>query len=276
MRAFPILAVLGLISYPVLDGGDATGARHAAATPMAVQGADFEWTGRLAAGKAIEIKGVNGDVRAETTGGSEVEVRATKREGRRGDADAVTFAIVEHADGVTICAMYPDEWGEEPNECGPGRRGHMSTHDNDTQVDFVVRVPAGVDFVGRTVNGDVETESLGGNVYARTVNGGIDVAAAGYVEASTVNGSIRASMGRGDWDGDLEFHTVNGSITLELPDGLGAEVRAKTVNGALETDFPLTVQGRWGPRSLTGTIGDGGRRLDLETVNGSIRLRRGA
>ncbi len=183
--------------------------------------------------------------------------------------------MVEHADGVTICAMYPSEPHDDPNECGPGRRGHMSVHDNDTEVDFTVRVPLGVDFAGRTVNGDVETGPLGGNVYAHTVNGGVEVAAAGFVEAHTVNGSIHAAMGRGDWDGDLEFHTVNGSITLELPDGVGAEVRARTVNGALETDFPLTVQGRWGPRSLTGTIGDGGRRLELETVNGSIRLRRG-
>jgi hypothetical protein len=274
MRAFPILAVLGLISYPALDAGDFARERHAA--PAAVtQGVDFEWTGRLAAGKTIEIKGINGDVRAEPARGNEIEVTATKREGRRGDADEVTFEVVEHADGVTICAMYPSEPHDDPNECGPGRRGHMSVHDNDTEVDFTVRVPLGVDFAGRTVNGDVETGPLGGNVYAHTVNGGVEVAAAGFVEAHTVNGSIHAAMGRGDWDGDLEFHTVNGSITLELPDGVGAEVRARTVNGALETDFPLTVQGRWGPRSLTGTIGDGGRRLELETVNGSIRLRRG-
>jgi DUF4097 and DUF4098 domain-containing protein YvlB len=68
---------------------------------------------------------------------------------------------------------------------------------------------------------------------------------------------------------------VNGSINIELPDGVNAEVTARTVNGDLETDFPLTIQGRWGPRKLTGTIGDGGRDLSLETVNGSIRLRRG-
>jgi len=46
------------------------------------------------------------------------------------------------------------------------------------------------------------------------------------------------------------------------------------VNGSIETDFPLTVTGRLGPRRVTGTIGNGGRRLALETVNGSIRLRK--
>ena len=37
--------------------------------------------------------------------------------------------------------------------------------------------------------------------------------------------------------------------------------------------FPLTIQGRFGPRHLSGTIGGGGRTLQLSTVNGSIHLR---
>jgi len=73
----------------------------------------------------------------------------------------------------------------------------------------------------------------------------------------------------------LDFSTVNGSITLELPEDAGAEVTAKSVNGGIETDFPILVQ-RAGfvGRSLHGTIGRGGPRLELSTVNGSIRLRR--
>ncbi|PYP64110.1 MAG: hypothetical protein DMD37_03730, partial [Gemmatimonadetes bacterium] len=70
------------------------------------------------------------------------------------------------------------------------------------------------------------------------------------------------------------FHTVNGGITLELPATFSAEVRAETVNGDIETEFPLTVTGRFGPRHLRGTVGNGGRELDLGTVNGSIRLRK--
>jgi hypothetical protein len=46
------------------------------------------------------------------------------------------------------------------------------------------------------------------------------------------------------------------------------------VNGSITTDFPLTVQGKWGPRKAHGTIGGGGRELSLETVNGSVELRK--
>ena len=144
----------------------------------------------------------------------------------------------------------------------------MSVHDNNTRVDFTVRVPTGVNLIAKTVNGDVSSDRIGGNVHASTVNGDIDVAAAGYVKATTVNGGIEASLGSGDWPGDLDFSTVNGSVDLTLPAGVG-------VNGSFDTDFPLTVQGRFGPKQVSGTIGSGGRDLSISTVNGSIRLRRG-
>jgi DUF4097 and DUF4098 domain-containing protein YvlB len=141
-------------------------------------------------------------------------------------------------------------------------------------VHFRVHVPAGVNLVARTVNGDVSVERLTGDVRASTVNGGVEVSTNGLAEASTVNGSIEARVGRADWRGAIDFSTVNGSITVTLPEGLDAEVTASTVNGHLQSDFPLRVEGRFSPRRLTGTIGDGGRQLKLKTVNGSIELRR--
>jgi DUF4097 and DUF4098 domain-containing protein YvlB len=246
----------------------------AAAAPASLMAQDFEWSGRLAAGQAVEVKGINGDIEALQASGNQVEVTAVKKEGHRGYADEVTFEVLEHDGGVTICAMYPNEPGKRENECREGGHGRMSVHDNDTEVRFTVRVPAGVDFVGRTVNGSIDTGPLDGNVRAYTVNGGIEIAASGFAQANTVNGSIRASVGRADWSGDLDFQTVNGSITLELPADLNARVEASTVNGDMHTDFPLTIQGRWGPRSLKGTIGEGGRTLHLSTVNGGISLRR--
>ena len=57
-----------------------------------------------------------------------------------------------------------------------------------------------------------------------------------------------------------------------MPEGFNAQVEASTVNGDFYSDFPLMVHGKFGPRKVTGTIGSGGRKLDLETVNGSIRI----
>ena len=232
---------------------------------------EFHWKGRIAAGKAIEIKGVNGDVRA-VAGSGETEVTAAKH-AHRSDPDEVKIAVVEHEDGVTICAVYPSE-GRRENRCESGEGGHMSVRDNDVKVDFTVRVPEGVKFIGKTVNGEVEAGSLASDVDANTVNGSIRISTSGYAEAHTVNGSIMASIGRANWSDGLEFRTVNGGITLDLPATLSTEVRAETVNGDILTDFPLMVTGRLGPRRVHGTIGGGGRQLALATVNGSIKLRK--
>jgi len=246
----------------------------APATASAQDGA-FAWRGRIAAGRAIEIKGVSGDIRAVAATGDEVVVRAVKH-ARRSDPEEVTFDVVEHNGGVTICAVYPSPRAGRENECRPGGGGRMETRDNDVKVDFTVEVPRHVRFIGRNVNGGVQAESLTADVEAYTVNGGIDVSTAGIAKAKTVNGGIIARLGRADWVDDLEFETVNGGITIELPATVDADIRAKTVNGGISTDFPLQVQGRFSSREIRGVLGNGGRRLEIATVNGSIRLRRGS
>lgn len=248
-------------------------ARVAGLTNAATGQSEFRWHGAVAAGREIEVKGINGSIEAEASTGSEVEVVAVKS-ARRSNPDDVRIEVVQHSDGVTICAVYPNVEGREPNGCAQGGRGHMNTRDNDTSVNFRVRVPAGVRFAGRTVNGKVEADNLTADVEATTVNGGINVSTAGLARAKTVNGSITAVMGRSDWTDDLEFTTVNGSIALSFPAGLSAEVEAKTLNGDISTDFPLTVTGRFNKRHMSGTIGGGGRELRLETVNGSVQIRR--
>lgn len=238
----------------------------------AIQQGDFRWTGRLARGQTLEVRGINGQVRVEAASGSEAEVLATKS-ARRSDPADVDIVVVPHDGGVTICAVYPAVNGRD-NECLPGGGGRNNTRDNDVKVEWTVRLPDGVNLGAHSVNGDVTVRDVTGRVDASTVNGDVDVSTRGVAEASTVNGSIRAALGRADWTGTMSFHTVNGGITLEVPGNFAANVEAKTVNGSIETDFPITVRGRFGSRTLRGTIGEGGRDLEIETVNGSIRLRR--
>jgi hypothetical protein len=233
------------------------------------QGDHWSWHGKVAAGRTLEIKGVNGSITAEPATGDEIVVTADKH-ARDSDPDEVRIEVYQDTDGVTICAVYPGRSGR----CGEdeGDRGWRRRH-NDVEVVFHAQVPPGVKFAGRNVNGDVEAANLGAAVSASTVNGGVRVeTAGGDASASTVNGSVTAVL-RGQGSGPLRFHTVNGSVTVTLPRNLNADLRAQTVNGAIETDFPITVSGRLTPRRLDGRIGQGGRSLTLETVNGSIRIR---
>jgi hypothetical protein len=242
----------------------------AAGQAASQQGDHWNWHGRVPAGQTLEIRGINGSIIAEPASGDEVTVTADKR-ARRDDPAEVKIEVYQDADGVLICAVYPGRTGR----CGEhGDEDHGSRrHRNDTQVEFRAHVPAGVKFAGRNVNGDVEVNGLAGAASATTVNGGVRVeTTSGDASASTVNGSITAVV-RGQGSGPLRFHTVNGSVTVTLPRDLNADLSARTVNGSINTDFPITVSGRLTSRRLDGRIGQGGRNLELETVNGSIRIR---
>ena len=249
------------------------------------QSDEFHWSGVVQRGKAVEIKGVNGGVRAEFTSGNQVEVTATKS-ARRSDVNSVSVKVVQEDGNVTVCAVYPTpdrRWSsrnssrsgrnDEPNECRPGSAGHMNVDDNDVRVDFTVKVPAGVRFFGKTVNGNIEATALRSDAAVDTVNGRITLETTGTASAVTVNGSIDASVGASTWTEALEFRTVNGSINLRLPKNVNANVHAGMMNGGFQSDFPLMVQSFGGRnRHVDGTIGKGGRDLDLHTINGRIHL----
>ncbi|HSG46330.1 MAG TPA: hypothetical protein VLA43_00820, partial [Longimicrobiales bacterium] len=168
-------------------------------------------------------------------------------------------------------ALYPVGSRDEANECAPGEGGRLNSRRNDVSVEWEVRVPRGVLFTGRTVNGDVDATGLTEAVDVATVNGSITIGTDGFATARTVNGSIDARMA-GALRSDVSFETVNGSIELDVQDGMGAEVDASWLNGGLETEIPFQVQGRIGRRSAHGTLGGGGPIMRLRTVNGSIRI----
>lgn len=244
-------------------------AAAAAAAPCSAIAKDaepFTWRGTVAAGKTLEIRGVNGRIEATGSASGQVEVDA-RRHGGRSNPDEVTIEVVEHDGGVTVCAVYP----ESGNACRPGG-GRMSVRDNDVKVDFTVKVPAGVLFKAATVNGDVKALGLASNVDVNTVNGSIDFSTGSTGTAKTVNGAITASVGR--VAEPLEFKTVNGSITLAVPADIAATIEGSTVNGGIHSDLPLTVQGQFGPRRINGTLGGGGPVITMKTVNGGIAIKR--
>ena len=234
---------------------------------------DFHWQGRIPAGHDLEIRGINGDIDASLAPGAEADVVATKR-ARHGDPASVEIKVVERAGGVLICAVYPGR-GPGHDECGGAKAGHERRDENDVEVHFRARVPRGVSLRASTVNGGVQADGLEGPVDAETVNGDVRVAVAGSARAQSVNGSIRASLARATGSEPLEFQTVNGSIEVSLPADVDADLRADTVNGSIDSDFPLENRSsrRHPPQSARGRLGSGGRRLDLETVNGNVILR---
>jgi hypothetical protein len=238
------------------------------------QGDNFSWSGKIPAGRWIRIRNLNGAITVGQASGDNVEVTATKR-WRRGDPSVIRFDVQKFGPGnesVVICAL----WGERA-ACD---ESHYETHggmrNNDVNVEFRVLVPKGVKVGVNTVNGAVSVDGATAEVEGATVNGDVEVATSGGpVNASTVNGGVRARVGRVDGDADMDFTTVNGTVIAEFTGEFGGDVEMSTVNGALRTDYEITVTGRLDPKHLRAHIGKpGGPRIKLTTVNGSVELRR--
>jgi hypothetical protein len=229
---------------------------------------EFHWTGKLSPDQIVEIKNLNGKI--EARGDSSIDQVEVTAEKSGPDADAVKIDVVPNGDGVTICAIYPHG---ATGPCEPGDKWHVDSHNEKARVDFTVRIPTNLRFAANSVNGSVTAENMGRFVRADSVNGSLHVSTKQWAELSSVNGSIEATMGSADWTGTLKISTVNGSIDLRMPSDLNADVRFSSVNGRLTSDFPLTMSGKFGGRRIEGRIGNGGRELVVDTVNGSLRLK---
>ena len=236
----------------------------------------FTWEGRIPESRWIMVRNLNGPITVEPTNGDRVELTATRRT-RRGDPEHVRFEVQRFGpdnQDVLVCAL----WGDNSTCSESGYRSRGDRRDRNTNsvsVEFRVRVPRGVRIAAHGVNGEVRVENVASEVDASSVNGDVVVSTrSGPVNANTVNGSIRASMGEFDIRSDMRFSSVNGTVVAELTGDVNADVELSTVNGRFVTDFPVTISGRIDPRRLRASLGRGGPRIRLNTVNGNVELRR--
>lgn len=243
---------------------------------------DFRWDGNISSGRWVYARNLNGSVRVERAAVGQLEVTAVKR-WRRGNPEDVRVEVTRVGSGegdVLVCAFWRDiteECDEQGYRTRDRRRDRWSrdNDDDDVSLEITLRVPEGVKVDVSAINGALDITGATSVVEAHTVNGGIEArSSGGPVNASTVNGEIDVRMGA-IGSGNLDFSTTNGSITVTVPDGLNADITMRTVNGSVGSDFPMTVNGRISPRRIAATIGRGGMKIDLSTVNGSIDLRRG-
>ncbi len=237
------------------------------ALPLAAAGFQFTedstFTYPLAADGRISLDNVNGDVTIEAWDRDEVSIEAIKK-GRSQEAlDAARIEIEAEEDRIHIETRYSDRGRDR------GRRDAAS-------VDYTIRVPrtATLDDV-ELVNGSLTLDGVAGDVEASLVNGEVKARGlTGNAEISTVNGELEIALAELDAGRLVDLSSVNGSVRLDVPGHAGADVEATTVHGGIRNDFGLEVDrsGMVG-RSLEGTFGDGGARIRLSNVNGSIEIR---
>ncbi|MDB4878823.1 MAG: hypothetical protein JWL60_269 [Gemmatimonadetes bacterium] len=235
----------------------------------------FTLNERIADGRWIRVRNMNGAIRVRSSSSDRVEITATKT-WRRGDPRDVRIVSSRGSDGsMLVCALWNERARCSENSYDSNSDDNRGRRNNDTSVEFEVRVPRGVKVGVWSINGGVSVAGATNEVRAGTVNGSIEAVSTGSpVQANTVNGSIHATMGRLDGSEDLDFRTVNGTVVAEFTGDIDADIDLRTVNGRFQTDWPVTISGRIDPRHLRAKLGKGGRRISLATVNGNVELRK--
>lgn len=218
-------------------------------------------------GARLSLENINGSIEIVGGSGDRVEIVAHKKAGKQEYLEELLVVIDADPDYIRVETRHPDSKG------GWFKWGN----DSSGSVSYEVKVPYDLNLDAiETVNGDVDIEQAGGEVKASTVNGSLTVSGlSSDVDLETVNGSIRAefdALGSGQ---RVNAEAVNGKISLVLPSDASARVQAETVNGSIDADdFGLKPEKGFVGRDLTGQIGDGEAKISLDTVNGSIRIKK--
>lgn len=120
------------------------------------------------------------------------------------------------------------------------------------------------------VSGEVVIENISAKeLTLETVNGAVSIDGTfDTIDAEGVNGSHTYRLGYPIRALDVE--TVNGKITLLLPERQGFVAQLESVSGSIQSDY-ADVSGR-----RVASYGDGSAKLDLETVNGGVEIRHDA
>lgn len=243
----------------------------------------FQWQTELPPGSTLHLRTSTGRIEVTPVEGTTANVVGSKQ--WRGTNDAIHFSWIRNGNDVWVCAMMG-----RGGSCGRDYRStdehgswldifslfkHRPTH---MQASLTVGVPTGVAVDARTTMGVVTIRGTKASVDARTVSGPISIdGAAGAIDARSINGPVEVEVDSLGPDDAINLESVNGPLSVRVPPGTEGVVELATINGSVETDFPITASGQMSARNLRGHIGNSSRDIRLRTVNGSVELlKRGA
>ncbi len=127
-----------------------------------------------------------------------------------------------------------------------------------------------------TGDGSISGDNLEGRLVARTGDGNVRVDGRfDLLDLRTGDGNIVSTAIDGSEVGEQwRLQTGDGNLVLHLPDGFAADLEARTGDGRVEVDHPVSVSGKIKKSQVRGKMNGGGGPLRLTSGDGNIRVRR--
>ncbi|HEX2852693.1 MAG TPA: DUF4097 family beta strand repeat-containing protein [Opitutaceae bacterium] len=172
----------------------------------------------------LRIRGIDGDaitVRSE----AKAVTAAPRKDGLRVLTASSSFNLSEKENVVTLDAM-SEGWG----------KGGSSS-------DFEVSVPRTTSvIISNSWGGDISCTNVAGDIEIKSMNGEIKLdGVASAVLVETMNGEITANVREIREGKPLSFTSMNGEIVIRVPQESKANVRLRSQNGSILTDFDEKV-----------------------------------
>ncbi|NGP88154.1 DUF4097 family beta strand repeat-containing protein [Fodinibius halophilus] len=164
-----------------------------------------------------------------------------------------------------------------------GKDVHYSVDRNDDSYIFIhnlhLKVPQAILLDVSSINkGGINIDGNFKAVEASNVNGSLNLThLTSKTRANTINGDITVSYDKVPVK-DSEYHTINGTIEVNMPDDLSADIYFKSLHGDIYTDFqnvkPLTPKVKTVSNSNRSKVMYEVKKFSpLRIANGSVELR---
>ncbi len=85
--------------------------------------------------------------------------------------------------------------------------------------------------------------------------------------------SGRIDLGFKDFNNNINLQTTSGDILLSLPKASQFAVNAKATSGDVESDFPITMQGKSKNNQLNGVVGTNKNQVNISATSGNIKIK---
>ena len=215
----------------------------------------------LSPGARVELAGLNGPVKIETSDTKTAEVyiertastqEAMDRRKVTVEADANSLRIRGEKEGGFFSRFFSGSAGER----------------------VTLKLPRQISLVGKGVNGSFVSGDVDGAVEVTGINGRVQIAnATGRAIFKGVNGSIVVGLKKIDVDG-VTLSGINGNIELQLASDVNADFDARGMNGQVISDLPNVSVDKSKRGTYWARIGTGGTGITAKGINGNIRLTR--
>jgi hypothetical protein len=159
--------------------------------------------------------------------------------------------------------------------------------------DLVIQVPRTTSLeIRSSMDGAVVVEGVNGEIDINNINGPVTLSSvSGNTLVHTVNGDITVVLSRVTADKPLSFSTMNGDIDVTLPPDVKANLKMKSEQGEIYSDFDInmtrqpakaeaaekTEAGKYRiafDKSLYGVVNGGGQEIGFNTFSGDIYIRK--